>query len=436
MKNSFLIVFFSVSISWLSAQDTLQISKAEFVERVTENSYQKQVAEKETAMAQADYQQSNALFLPSVSASYTAITTNNPLVAFGSKLNQEILTQQDFNPALLNDPEAIENYATEIMVLQPLLNLDGVYGRSAAKIQQEAYQLKSQRTIEYLELEAAKYYMQLQLAYEAVKVLERAQQTSSEAVRMINDYYDQGLVQMADVLDAKVKASEVTNQLKYARSNVLNTSDQLHTLMGNESDVTVLKPAEKAPVDYSDASYAEILPENRKDILAMSKSVDRYENMLKSSRMKLVPRINAFGSFQIYDSQPLGFEATGYVLGAKLSWDIFSGYSNIAKSTKARLEMEKASLENDSYMMKQQVELNRANRMLEDAKNKVELFNSAFQYSSESYKIRKDRFEQGLEKTVDLLAAETQMYQKELQLKQAIFEYNFTKEYLHFLTRV
>ncbi len=36
---------------------------------------------------------------------HTGISTTNPLMAFGSKLNQEILTQADFNPDLLNNPE-------------------------------------------------------------------------------------------------------------------------------------------------------------------------------------------------------------------------------------------------------------------------------------------------------------------------------------------
>lgn len=356
-------------------------------------------------------------------------------MAFGSKLNQEILTQEDFNPDLLNDPGNIENFATEIMVLQPLLNLDGVYARNAAKIQQEAYQLQAERTNEFLELDATKLYLQLQLAYEALDVLSRAEKTALEAVRMITDYYEQGLIQKSDVLDARVQANEVANQLQFARTNVRNTSDKLLVMMSETSGTVTLKPVGRAPVDYITGSYIPQLPENRKDILAMSKSVDGYASMLQSSRVKFVPRINAFGSFQVYDSKPLGFDASGYILGAKLSWELFSGFSTTAKVHKARLEMEKAQIEMEKYSADQQAELNQATRLLVDVKSKVELSQLAFELATESYKIKNDRYQQGLEKTVDLLAAESQMYLKELQLQQTIFEYNFTKEYLHFLTR-
>ena len=59
----------------------------------------------------------------------------------------------------------------------------------------------------------------------------------------------------------------------------------------------------------------------------------------------------------------------------------------------------------------------------------------ALQQSEEAYRIRNNRFQQGLEKTSDLLQAATQMSQKELELLQAVFEYNITKEYLQFLTK-
>jgi hypothetical protein len=59
----------------------------------------------------------------------------------------------------------------------------------------------------------------------------------------------------------------------------------------------------------------------------------------------------------------------------------------------------------------------------------------AWNQSKEAYKIRKNRFVQGLEKTNDLMMSETLMYQKELEYLQTIFEYNFTKKYLEFLTK-
>ncbi len=416
------------------SQDTLSISKTTILDRVQEHNYQVRIAQKEADLARADMQQSRSLFLPSVSTSYTAITTNNPLMAFGSRLNQEVLTQADFDPATLNDPDNIENFATEILILQPLLNLDGIQGRNAARIQQEAMDLKAERTQEYIALEGARIYMQLQLAYSAVAVLERALRTALEGVKLVTDYYTEGLVQKADVLDARVRANEVGNQLRFARTHVQNTSDQLAAFIGEIPGEVTYKPAETIQ-QYEPATYLVALPQSRKDLLAMSKAVEGYESILSASKMQFLPRVNAFGSFQLYDDQFLSFGASGYILGAKLSWNLFNGYSHIAKANQARVRLEKAQIEQEEYTQNQKVELQKTHRLLENAKSKVNSSQLALEQAQEAYKIRKDRFEEGLEKTVDLLASESQMFLKELQHRQAIFELNFASEYLHFLTR-
>ena len=65
----------------------------------------------------------------------------------------------------------------------------------------------------------------------------------------------------------------------------------------------------------------------------------------------------------------------------------------------------------------------------------MKLSKLAFEQSQEAYRIRSNRFTQGLEKTTDLLQSETLQSQKELEYLQAVFEYNFAQEYLQFLTK-
>jgi len=102
---------------------------------------------------------------------------------------------------------------------------------------------------------------------------------------------------------------------------------------------------------------------------------------------------------------------------------------------KAKADYQKAEVETQQYKSQSQLELNKTNRQLKDAENKVNLEKLALEQSKEAYRIRSNRFTQGLEKTTDLLQVETQMFQKELELLQAVFEYDFTQQYLQFLTK-
>ena len=105
-KNRYIIVFgFLLSlVSTLQAQEVKLISKPEVLNKVSEANQSIKISMEAFNEAKGDYRQTNAIFLPNISVSHTGFATTNPLMAFGSKLNQEILTQNDFNPDMLNDP--------------------------------------------------------------------------------------------------------------------------------------------------------------------------------------------------------------------------------------------------------------------------------------------------------------------------------------------
>ena len=437
MRNiNFILSIGIISITTLGySQDTLSISKKDIWLKASDKNLQIKMGEQDVKSAQADYRQSNALFLPNISASHTAMTTTNPLMAFGSKLNQEILTASDFNPALLNDPAVTQNYATKIQVLQPLINMDGMYGRQAAKSKMEAFELQTARTKEYLELEVNKSFMQLQLAYKAVAVLEKANATADANLKLVENYFKQGILQKTDLLSVQVRVNEVKNQLQYAKSNVQNASDYLAFLLNEDNTNKVYKPLEALDNSIAIQSFEPMLSDNRKDIQAMDKSTEAYAKMVNSSKMNFLPTLNAFGSYELYDDTIFSTGAQGYLLGAQLNWNVFDGYKSIGKMEKAKADLQKAEVETLQYKAQSQLELNKTNRQLKDAENKVNLEKLALEQSQEAYRIRSNRFEQGLEKTTDMLLTETQMYQKELEFLQAVFEYNFTQEYAQFLTK-
>lgn len=415
------------------AQEVKPISKSEVLTQVSENNTSIKISEEEFNQAKADYRQTNAVFLPNITASHTGISTTNPLMAFGSKLNQEILTQADFNPALLNDPETTQNFATKLEVQQPLINVDGIFQRKAAKSKMEAMSLKTKRTEDYIAFEVDKAYMQLQLAYKAVDVLEKALEAANANKKLADNSYEQGYLQRADVLNVEVRVTEVKNQLQQAKSNVQNASNYLSFLMNDDTFITY-KPSDTL-TPYVRTMELKTFTENRSDIKAMQLASKAYEAMSKADKMAFLPRLNAFGSYEMYDDKIFQADANGYIVGAQLSWDIFQGSKRFGKAQKSRAEFEKSKLEYNQYVSKSKLELNKAKRMLIDAENKLNLSKLALDQSEESLRIRTNRFKEGLEKTSDLLMAETQYAQKQLEYYQTIFEYNYALAYVNFLTK-
>ena len=431
MRAIVFISLFSFLIGF--SQQKSMISKKEVLQKVHEGNSSLKITNQEYLMAKADFNQSRAVFLPNITASHTGILTTNPLMAFGSKLNQEILTQNDFDPARLNDPNETRNFATVLEIQQPLINVDGIYKRKASKVKMEAIELKTSRTKEYLTLEVNKAYMQLQLSYRGVEVLEKALTTAEANKQLAENSFKQGFLQESDVLAVDVHVTEVKNQLQTAKSNVLNASNYLSFLMNETADV-VYQPTDSLTINISKES-SKAVSDDRSDIKAMELSTEAYKKMYQSEKMSFLPRLNAFGSYQLFDNTIFNVDASGYLVGAQLSWDIFQGSKRFAKVQKSKAEYEKSVLEYQQYKSKSELELNKVLRMLHDAENKLKLTELAMQQSKEALRIRKNRFKEGLEKSTDLLIAETKYIQKQLEYYQTIFEFNYSKAYVEFLTK-
>ena len=132
------------------AQQRNHISMEDAVAIAAKNNANIQIAELDSKISTANYHQTDAVFLPQLSVNYTAMVTSNPLNAFGFLLQQGIATAQDFEPSKLNNPGATRNYGTSIDAKLPIFNLDMIYARKGAKLQQDVYKYKSAYTKKYI----------------------------------------------------------------------------------------------------------------------------------------------------------------------------------------------------------------------------------------------------------------------------------------------
>ena len=418
---------------FLWAQETVQVSRQDLEARIESKNLQLKIASAELNSAEADLLMSRAMHLPNIKASYTGISTNNPLMAFGSKLNQERVTMEDFNPANLNNPKNIFNFATKLEVQQPIYNKDAVYLKKAGEVKVEVLKLKQERTREYLKFELNKAYMQLQMAYKNLEVLEGARNTVLANKKVIDNYFKNGMIQKSDVLDMNVRVAEIDSQIRLAKSNVQNASDYLFYLLDESPENKVMEPAEKLEYQEDLLALDPVLTNDRKDLQAFRKSLESYDYLVKSSEAKFLPRLNAFGSFELYDNKPYQFNANGYLVGVELSWNIFDGMKAKSEITKYKADLVKSETEVLQYQKQSTLELTKAYRQVADADHIVKLSKQAWEQTAEAYRIRKNRYEQGLEKASDVLNAETLMSKKELEYHQSVLEYNTALEYYKFL---
>jgi len=421
-----------ISCTSRSQDNAVHLSLQEALTASASNNNAIKLSTLDVEVARAKFRQTDAILLPQANFSYTAITTNNPLNAFGFKLQQRSIREADFNPGVLNNPSATPDFSAKFELQQPLLNVDMLYQRKGAAKQVEMYQLLSERTKEHLRFETEKAYLQLQMAYDEHKVLNEALATSKAVYKTSKDYFNQDMIQKSDLLNAELHVMSIETLVKSSQSGIQDASDMLSILMGRSTGTIYTID----PISITNAMIADStgLSNERSDFKALQKGMESYDMMIKSSKMSWLPRLNAFASYQLNDKRMFGFNANAYLAGIQLSWNIFNGNRRKNTISQQRLEKEKLTKQLDQQKSEAQLQINHARRQLSDATFFMKQQQLAVEQASEALRVLQNRYTQGLVKTTDVLMAQTQLSQQKIGYVHAVFNYNLATASLQFLT--
>ncbi len=416
-----------------SDKPQLFLSLQEAMERVREQNFDIGQAEYDVDKIRGQYRQTNAAFLPQLSIEETGVSTNDPLNVFGFRLKQEAVTQADFNPSRLNDPDAYDNFTTKFELRQPLLNTDMLLERSAVKKQLEASKEKLKGTQDYARYQVKDTYYQLQLMNNRLSVIDRSLETAEENERQAKNLYDQEMINKADYLAANVRVLELESQQSKVEDQLQTIQDNLRYLLNMDDELTIV-PTDSLQVRPG-LSDAMIDPENTDNagVRAMEHRVSAAKQMLKASKFNFMPSINLFGSYEFNDEVPFGTQGNSYMIGATLKWNLFSGFSNIGKVMESKAELKQAKLAYESKIFRNKLDIQQALRSLDQARSQLRFAESSVMQADEDYRIRNNRYEQGMEKTTDLLSAETRLQEAKFQRLNALYQYNLSMATLELL---
>lgn len=414
------------------AQDSSFIlSLSDAIQTAAKENRQVGLAKTDQQIAAAQFKQTEAIWLPQLNLTYAGMITNQPLGSFGFKLQQARVQAADFNPALLNKPGNTGNFFTQLSLQQPIYNADLMAQRKAAGHQVELYGFQSRRTEEAITMQVTNAYLQLQYAYTVVKVLDEAMATVKDIERFTRDRFQQGLLQKSDLLNVEVQVKAAETNLAEAKSQLVVLSDQLSLLMNRPGG----KVYKTESVDLQPAGLAgDAVPEGRSDIQAMKAALAAYDQMIESTKLSALPRLNGFANYQLNDKALFGFGSGAYMAGLQLSWDLFKG--NQVRNKKAIQVFEKNRLQQQLQQLEEQgaVEIRKAKRQLADLRFRQQQTVAAVAAATESLRIMQNRYSQGLVNTTDVLMAQTQLAQQKMQAAQTEFMQLSAINYLNFLT--
>ncbi|MFZ1257329.1 MAG: TolC family protein [Saprospiraceae bacterium] len=428
MIRLFLIGFMAFSSIILYSQ--LHVSLEEAITSSLANSRLKKTAILNNKSIELDIAGLNSVYFPQINLSHNSFYTNDPLNAFGFKLQQEAIQTSDFNPSLLNNPDNFIHFNSKIALNQVLLKYDIFETKKALKSQLDANAWNTLRIDQGIILEVKNSYLELQFQYEALKITKKLLDNFKENERIAFQNFESGILKRTDIQRVQLEAKKLQNKILEFEKSIENLSAYLSLLMGKKLEAAIL-PMDRLQA-LSDVEISTEL-ENRPDFQSMRSLMLAKNQMLKAEKLKALPQINGFGEYNIYDPQLFSFDANAYQLGIQLRWTIFDGNHRRNNILKIQNELNKLQHNYEQDLDKSAYEVAKQKNEIELNKSHLNLSQIFYEQWVNELKQMNDRYTQGLETYIDVINLESKVLESQINNFNRLKEYNKSINILEFL---
>ena len=357
------------------------------------------LAQQRIVAAQAGLAQANAAFWPRVQFQSSYTGSDNPMVAFGS-----ILNQRAYSSSLnFNDVPSVDDLNARGLVTVPLYaGGKNTAARKAAKANTDAARQDNEAVRNALGFEVSRAFYTVLKTRQFIRAAEAGVDSLEASLAIAKKRLDGGTLLKADVLDIEVRLAQAREELVRARNANALAVRVFGNLLGIESgdfEVADTAPATTAP-DAGDFS-------GRPELAAARQREQAAQEQARAAKGGYLPRVNAFGSVDYDYGWTYNNGGGSYTAGALLQWDLWDGKMTHAKVAEANANVELAREEQRKLRLALDLEVEQARLDLKAANERLSVTDQAVAQATESASLTRARFEQELALSTQLIDAET-----------------------------
>lgn len=407
-KGAWLLIAALLAMPWAAAAQMLTLEDA--LRRADGAAYANRIAAGQSAAQAGQALAPYHGILPTVRLESSYLKTTDPLNAFGFTLRQRAVTPAAFAPSRLNDPNAVGNLTTGLVVEQPLFNVDAWLSRKSAESASRTTEAQELWTRSRTAVDVVRAYWGAVLAVEQMRTLQSALEAGRSHVRQAESMARQGLVTTSDALLASVKAGEVEAMLLSATSQARLAKHGLAVLLGDPADTTftlpdVLPAGEEIQRVSAPVSTDSGVPSVRADVAAAALAQKAAEADARRATALYLPRLNGFGRIDWNTPDtPFGGQSA-WTIGLMLSWSPFAGASELAEIRTARGRRESARAMSEATQAQAGLELSRTADAVDVTLARMQIAERGVAQAKDAHRIVGRKYEGGLATVTDLLDA-------------------------------
>lgn len=417
--NAGIIVFcgclFSLPL-FLKAQEVKPLSLKEAIDLSIKNSHQLKAAMARNEQAAAEVRQALDNRLPDASISGAYLRLNNPTISLKTKSN---------GPDTSGSQQAAPNQALYGIanISFPIFAGGKIrYGIESARLLQQATLLDGEQDKEAVVLNAIEAYINLYKAAATVDVVKENWLQSQQRDSVFSRLEQNGLLARNDLLKAELQTSNISLSLLDAQNNFKIANINMDLLIGLPESTILKTEAESFQQSFdlkTIEEYEQFALQNRKDIEALSYRKKAATTGISLVKSELYPTLALTGGYIAANVSHLVTITNAVNVGVGLQYNLGSLWKTKAKISQAEsrekeLIADQAQLENTVRL---QVNQDFENYLLNQ--KKTEVYEKAVVQAEENYRITKNKYDNALVNTTELLDANVLLLQSKINLAVA-----------------
>lgn len=290
--------------------------------------------------------------------------------------------------------------------------------------------LQIEATKENVVWQAINLYFGLYKTQRSIDVLNENLVRANQRVKDFQNFLDNGIIARNDLLRAKLQASNVQVAIDEAETQYKNINYRLNLLTGQDEtkivhvdNVETLKTINQNSQDYV----------NRTDVKSYDVKNQIADSQIKIAKAAYYPQLAVSTGYVAMDIDKVASVTNATNVGVGLKYDLSSLYKNKAEVEIAKAQKLENEMQKETTIDKAKVEMNEAFQKYDLAKKKNNVYKEAVEQANENYRIVKDKNDNGLADTDDLLEADVQQLQAKINQvvgdadeQLAIYEYYYT----------
>lgn len=354
--------------------------------------------------ARAEADAMRALRLPTATLGLGFMRTDEPMMAFGTKLNQARILQADFMPSRLNHPDAIQGTGATLTLSQPLyaggrLEAARRAGAALARAEEASQEHRKQQVA----LAITQAYFGAQVAEQALRYAEDTLRQALETDRFVQARVAEGLLLKSEGERTRAFRAQSEAGVVEAKAGLASARSALSLLAGIDAASLVLStPLVGGEAPVAEAPGARL----RGDLEAARQQSQAALESVKAARGGLKPELGLqLEAGTLRQSWNGGGNWTTASLGAKWTFS----FSNAARVSSARAQARAAEFSVKWQEAQAGREVEEARRAIQTAESKIEFARTALEASESVRAIRTARHREGLLPLVEVLDAESSL---------------------------